>query len=452
MTLAAYEPRVPAHKIDVVASGPARRGRSAFNLASEFRFDTKALVSYAFSRWEPVIYDAMVVAAAIEHADRSHARPRLGWRRDFSVRIPVLEPARWQAAAVLDALTDAASFLTGDDWIFEFVQRTGDTPEPPQNGFQFNITTKAIIAYSDGMNSRAVAGLLSKKLGPELVRVRVGSKAGGRPDPRKPDPFTAVPYNVKASGETSARSRGFKFALISGIAAYLSDAPEIVLPESGQGIFGPALLSSSVQAYPDYRSHPLFTARMTLFLHAILNKKVRFEFPRIWSTKGETLEAYVAQTGSDDWRTTRSCWQSARQKFSRDGELIQCGVCAACMLRRLSVHAAGLSEDERIYACQNLSAETLEGSFQDHFRPRGSSLKEYAIAGAQHLDHMADLTLPAHRSALRRHAALTARALDVSAATVETKLMELFERHAVEWANFLKDKGERSFLRQWTRM
>jgi hypothetical protein len=122
MSVSAYEPRVPVHKIDVVASGSARRGRSAFDLSNEFRFDTKALVSYAFARWEPVIYDAMVVAGAIEHADRSHARPRLGWRRDFFIRIPVLEPARWQAPAVLNSLTDTASFLTGDGWNFEFVQ------------------------------------------------------------------------------------------------------------------------------------------------------------------------------------------------------------------------------------------------------------------------------------------------------------------------------------------
>ncbi|TIV10694.1 MAG: hypothetical protein E5W00_06550 [Mesorhizobium sp.] len=99
---------------------------------------------------------------------------------------------------------------------------------------------------------------------------------------------------MKASGETSARSRGFKFALISGIAAYLAGASEIVLPESGQGIFGPALVTSSAQAYPDFRSHPLFTMRMERVLAALLKRPVRFVFPRIWSTKGETLKAYAA--------------------------------------------------------------------------------------------------------------------------------------------------------------
>ncbi|MER8460727.1 7-cyano-7-deazaguanine synthase [Mesorhizobium sp. M0482] len=451
MTDAAYKARVPVHAIDVVASGRGRRARSTFDLGENFTCSTAALESYAFAQWEPVIYDAMIVAASVEYADRGFPRPKLGWRRDFTVRVPVLEPEQWMDCAVYDALQDAASFLTGDDWAFEFIQRDGETPHPPQDCLQFSITTDAVIAFSDGMDSRAVAGLTAQALGRKLVRVRIGSKAGGRPEPGEPLPFAAVPYNVSASGETSARSRGFKFALISGIAAYLAEASEIILPESGQGIFGPALVTSSAQAYPDYRSHPLFTKRMERFLTALLKRRIRFVFPRIWSTKGETLQAYASLSGSDDWRETRSCWQNARH-CSLNGELIQCGVCAACMLRRMSIHAAGLTDDDNAYACRDLHAETFEDSMQPGFRMRGRALREYAIAGAQHLDHLADLVLPLHRSVLRRHAVLVGPALDMSATVVETALAAVLERHAAEWNDFLQDKGARSFLRQWTRV
>jgi 7-cyano-7-deazaguanine synthase in queuosine biosynthesis len=450
MTVVAYRARVPTHFIDVVPSGRARRGRIAFDLGENFTCSTAALESYAFAQWEPVIYDAMVVAASIEYADRHFPRSKLGWRRDFTVRVPVLEPARWIDRAVYNALQDAASFLTGDDWAFEFVQRVGETPRPPQDCLQFNIATDAVIAFSDGMDSRAVAGLTSQALGRRLVRVRVGSKAGGRPEPGEALPFAAVPYNVKVAGETSARSRGFKFALISGIAAYLAEASEIILPESGQGIFGPALVTSSAQAYPDYRSHPLFTRRMERFLAALLKRPVRFLFPRIWSTKGETLRAYAALPGGDDWRETRSCWQNARH-CSLNGELLQCGVCAACMLRRMSIHAAGLTDDDSGYVCHDLGAETFEDSVQPGFRIRGRALREYAIAGTQHLDHMADLLLALHRPVVRRHAQLVAPALDMSAADVEAALADILGRHAAEWDGFLREKGARSFLKQWTR-
>lgn len=447
--LAAYKPRVPVHAIDVISSGRARRGRSPFDLGKNFTFSTSALESYAFARWEPVIYDAMVVAASIEYADRTFARPRLGWRRDYTLRIPVLEPARWADPEVYDALRDAACFLTGDDWSFEFVQRKGPTPQPSQDCLQFNIQTDAVIAFSDGMDSRAVAGLTAQSPGRTLVRVRVGAKAGGRPTRGQPVPFAAVPYAVKTSGEASARSRGFKFALISGIAAYLAEADEILLTESGQGAFGPALVTAA-HAYPDYRSHPLFTARMEKFLTVLLKRPVRFAFPRLWSTKSETLKAYTSLPGSDDWRDTRSCWRNARH-CSLKGQLMQCGVCAACMLRRMSIHAAGLEDKDDLYVCSNLRASSLEGAVQDGFRRMGPAFREYAIAGTQHLDHMADLVLPVNRPVLRRHAVLTAPALGLQAAEVENRVVTMFERHAAEWDGFLKIAGARSFLRQWTR-
>jgi len=36
---------------------------------------------YTFSRWEPVLYDAMVVAATVEFADKSVRRPRAAGAR-----------------------------------------------------------------------------------------------------------------------------------------------------------------------------------------------------------------------------------------------------------------------------------------------------------------------------------------------------------------------------------
>lgn len=116
MSVTAYEARVPVRAIDAIYSGQARRGRSSFDMAKHFEFSTTALESYAFALWEPVIYDAMVVAASVEYADRTFARPKLGWGRAFTVRIPVLEPKRWLDSAVYSALKDAVSFLTGDDW------------------------------------------------------------------------------------------------------------------------------------------------------------------------------------------------------------------------------------------------------------------------------------------------------------------------------------------------
>ena len=111
--------------------------------------------------------------------------------------------------------------------------------------------------------------------------------------------------------DATSRSRGFKFALISGIAAYLTDAEEVIVPESGQGAIGPALITVG-HAYPDYRNHPLFTKRMERFVRALLDKDIHFVFPRIWNTKGETLREYVAVSGENEWASTCSCWRNNR--------------------------------------------------------------------------------------------------------------------------------------------
>ena len=454
MTVSAYNARISEKAIDVVEAGRRpRKGRIAFDLGRDLEFSTDALRSYAFASWEPVIYDAMVLAAAIEFSDRVIKRPSRGWARRIAVRLPVHDPARWNDPAVSNSLHEALGFLTGDFWTVEFVKRSKAAPAPMQECLPFPRPTEAVIAYSDGMDSRAVAGLISKTLGEKLVRVRVGSKAAGKPvvDGRL-QPFAKVPYRFKTSmgnGETTARSRGFKFALISGLAAYLADAGEILIPESGQGAIGPALVTVS-HAYPDYRNHPLFTARMARFLKALLGKTVKFSFPRLWHTKGETLREFAALPEGDSWRDTKSCWRNSRWS-ALNGKLVQCGICAACMLRRMSVHAAGLHEESGIYICTDLSAPSLADAIHPDFTRNSPAFEEYAIAGTLHLDHMADMARDDARSAVRRHAVLTGMALGISAPTAEEKLVGMFERHAVEWNNFVNDLGARSFVKRWTR-
>jgi hypothetical protein len=138
------------------------------------------------------------------------------------------------------------------------------------------------------------------------VRIRLGSgQDEGKPLSRQRIEFTRTPYEispgVKPFVESSAWSRGFKFAVISGIAAFLSNAGKIIVPESGQGALGQSLITVG-QAGEDYRSHPLFARRMEIFIKAILGHTVRFEFPQIWNTKlrrsGNSWTSARTQVGS----------------------------------------------------------------------------------------------------------------------------------------------------------
>jgi 7-cyano-7-deazaguanine synthase in queuosine biosynthesis len=446
-------PSVAIHVAEAGVRTP--RGWLRCEIGRNVHFSTESLESYFFARWEPVAYDALLIAAAVEYADMTQKRAAYHWGREFRLRIPVHNPTRWSDPPVSDALDDVLSFLTGDRWNIVFYDRKHPEPSPQQSRLTLATSVDAVIPFSNGLDSRAVAGLFARKMGSKLVRVRLGSALrDGEALSGERQPFTAVPYKVmtvkEARRESTVRSRGFKFAIISAIAAYLADAGQIIVPESGQGALGPSLVTVG-QSYEDYRSHPLFTTRMEAFLLALFGHRVQYTFPQIWLTKGETLKQFVDECDDQSWSTTWSCWQQSRQ-VSVDGRKRQCGVCAACMLRRMSVHAAGLSERQDRYVWENLSAlkftQGAAKSFEAKKITRG--LHEYAIAGALHLDHLAALRRSkANENALDLMAFHLGPTLGLKKVDARVRLDRLLHQHATEWQGFVRSLGINSFVAQW---
>jgi hypothetical protein len=434
-----------------------RSSKSAIqcHIGQHVQFSTASLESYFFTRWEPVAYDSMLVAAAVEFADRTQRRPVYTWRRHFELRIPVHDLHLWKDPSVENALRDALEFLTGDIWCIEFYARRRTADRPHQGSLSLDQQVQAVIPFSNGLDSCAVAGLMERQMGSKLVRIRLGSilrEVKSLSHERKA--FTAIPYSVRRGErpfvESSDRSRGFKFALISGLAAYLANAGTIIVPESGQGALGPSLVTVG-QAYEDYRSHPLFARRMEIFLQVLLGYKVRYEFPHLWSTKAETLRKFVDEYGDSSWLRTKSCWQQNRH-VTVDKKWRQCGICAACMLRRMSVHAAGLQEPNEAYVWENLSANTFNTGAAASFEKKKitNAMREHAIAGTLHLDHLAGLLdTPANTSTLNLVSFQLSGALGLSEAEVRRKLDRLLRQHSREWQNFMSSLGQNSFLADW---
>lgn len=444
----------PALSLDVVASSEKRRkGAQTCVIGREIRFRTSALESFASKNWNNTVFDALVVAAAVEFCDRSLARKATVWGREFDLRVAVHDVGLWSDSKVYEPLISGLELLTGDRWNIDFVSRAVAAEAPRQIVMEFPRNAEAVIAYSDGMDSRAVAGLEKAKRGDQLVLVRlVGSDTRLTKAERAARPFTSVPYKVELgrdNAENSARSRGFKFAMIAAVGSFLVNAPVILVPESGQGSLGPALLPVG-QGYADYRNHPAFTAKMEQLCLGLFGRSVRYEFPRIWSTKGETLAAFAGLASDNEaWLDTRSCWQQARQ-VSVNGHRRQCGICAACILRRLSVHAAGLSEPDSNYVWENLAAPSFEGGAHPNFSNITQALRQYAIAGVLHFDHMAGLRLSSEYPLVKgRFVRGLAHGLREDSQVVADKLDQLLARHENEWSNFIESIGAQSFLNAW---
>ena len=455
-TAAGNAAELPIHRVDVVEpGGAARRGHIRCEIGENLQFDTAGLEAYCFANWDARVFDAFVLAAAIQFCDQTKIRPSARWGREIVLRVRVHDPAHWRSAAVSGALHRALEFLTGDRWHIEFVARTRSEIPPRQQNLRLPDGERVVIPFSDGLDSRAVGGLAEREHGQKLIRVRLGTRSLNGNRTKGNMPFASVPYRVRTgrlrSVETSARSRGFKFMLLSGIAAYLSQAWKVIVPESGQGALGPVLVPVG-QAYEDYRNHPLFTDRMEAFLSALFGHDIRYIYPRLWHTKAETLAAFAAECpDGTNWALTRSCWQRQR-RVSLSGKWRQCGICAACMLRRMSMYAVGGVEDRATYIWEDLSTVRYEDGAATGFKktkPQGA-FYEYAIAGTLHLDHLAWLQhSPANQVLLDQQVFQLSCSLGATEQETQRKLERLLTQHEREWKDFVGSLGPRSFVAQW---
>ena len=338
----------------------------------------------------------------MNYCDWGFKRSALCWTRAFELRIPVHEPQRWNDPAVSTTLHAVLRFLTGDSWTITFIARAKPYEPPPEQPLPMSANSRAVIAYSRGLDSFSVAGWFAAEHGDDtLIRVRVGRGDKTRP---KKVPFAAVPFRVRPpprkAHETSGRSRGFKFAAASGLAAYLSNVSELIVPESGSGALGPVLVGYN-RMYPDYRNHPRFFRLMEAFLSALLRKQLTFRLPRLQATKGESVLAYLDHAKVDranalkDVLRTHSCWQS-RHYVAIDGTKRQCGICASCMLRRLSMHVAGnpraardlqLGRPERSRSCGGRPRQIpgRDWHYADRSRDRGHAAPDASGPPARRL-------------------------------------------------------------------
>lgn len=421
-------------------------GATIAEIGKEIVFDPSIFDSYHYDGWQSVHHDLLVVCAAVEFADRRYARSGIQWSRRLFITVPVVELDLWQRPKVKPYLCDTLRHLTGDDWHFSFVQAGGSAAtNHRQRPLPFANRKEFAIAYSDGLDSRCVSGIYDKE--DIAVRVRISKRKDKIKQGERP--FDLMPFEVKLKARDSGvRSRGFKFAAITAIAGHISGVSKIIVPESGQGALGPVLLSLH-NIYADYRNYPTFFRKMECFIKVLFGYEVTYEQPRLWYTKGQTISVYLAQPGRrpEDLLETRSCWQK-RWSVHIDGKLRQCGLCAACLLRRMSMHAAHIDEPVDTYTFTDLRVAQYEDCIPRNNHVRSTEMIEYGSVGVRHLQQIADLAEQPDAT-LRPHVFEIARATGISELETSDNLRRLLVQHKEEWRDFVSAQGKRSFISNW---
>jgi hypothetical protein len=449
-----------------VLDGPTRRppGTRTCMLGRDLVIRPKVLSNFCVEVLSPRVEDLTVLAGAVAFADKAVTRrPSQGWGRDLEVVVPVHEPDFWRQPNVGEALVGALDLVTGDCWSFEFsgraARRKGEGVQAP---LRFGSGPAPIVLpYSGGLDSLAARGLLSaREPGTDLLAVKVGRRGGGGESPRGGHgagrwQLVSVPFRLsdlhvgRCFREPSYRARSFVFGTVAGIAAHLAGAQRIVVPESGQGALGPSLIPVGNEA-PYVGTHPRFTRKLATFLRVVLGTTLRFEHPRLWSTKGETLHKSSALGGAEGWARTVSCARNERNLRLGRGA-VHCGVCAACLLRRQSLLAAGLDERRDSYLWPDLAAPTLAEAAVPGARATTQDDEEHAACGALSMTHLADLA--GEGAGSRTVAEAAAELADLQGLEVpeaEMRLRRLIRAHHDEWQTFIARLGPGSFLAGWT--
>lgn len=114
------------------------------------------------------------------------------------------------------------------------------------------------------------------------------------------------------------------------------------------------------------------------------------------------------------------------------------------------MHAAGLTDNKETYVWEDLKAPSFEKGAAKNFTQITRALREYAIAGTLHLDHLAALrSSEPGRHAIDLCAFQLSKSRKLTEGAVKAKLDRLLAQHETEWRSFMKSLGERSFVASW---
>ena len=453
---------VPVARVTISASPEKSRRLPAFG--RDIVIKPEVLSDYCFRPLDARVDDLLHIAAAIAFADKTVARHMSkAWRRKIEMTIPLREPSFWEQPHIKHSLTDCLDLVTGDIWTMSFSGGRKPLVVNPQAPLQLKSESISAMPFSDGLDSLAAARLHAVDHPQDtLVLVTSGSKRdadrafrvkglNGRRH------RVAVPFQLPKSErfrhvEQTYRSRGFVFNVIVAAAAYLLEAKRIIVPESGQGSLGPAFTPIGNEA-PDLRMHPVFTHRLGLFLERVLGRTIRFEHPHLWQTKGQTLERLREASLEADWWETRSCARDQRHVRLDGYPRIQCGVCAACLLRRQSLRAARIDVRCETYLWPNLKASRLQDAGAKGARMARKNDIDQAYCAVLASEDLARFGASLGSSHGIGMASLEiAEALNKGIDETKQNIARLLEQHASEWNGFVAEQGAQSFVARWVEM
>jgi 7-cyano-7-deazaguanine synthase in queuosine biosynthesis len=313
---------------------------------------------------------ACYVYCADQFTRRDTARMRkmgAAWRRQFRFRIPVRDSTFWRRVDVRQALTEALSFLSEDDYHFNFVQsRASPSLEPylhfPSAGPPAGFIPDRVVLFSGGLDSLtgAVEALVKRKEKVVLVSHQSSRMVQSKQldliqelrARTKPSQLFYVGVHVSKGGaearDFTQRSRSFLFAALGCVVARLFGRSEISFFENGVVSLNLPISEHVIGARATRTTHPRVLANFGRLFCLLLEESVGVLNPYFWMTKADVVRRLDELGHADLIPKTFSCTRV--REATRTGS--HCGACSQCVDRRFAILAAGLEryEPAELYA------------------------------------------------------------------------------------------------------
>lgn len=418
-------------------------------------FETKHLHEYCYSVPTSLSHDIASLLGAVKLSDRSFPRSHSrGWGRSLKVELPVFELELWRRQSVNQSLLECLQYLTGDRWEFLFVKRRRKAASAGQaHLLSAPDGPRVFVPFSHGLDSFAQSELLaSRERSLEIVRVNINSNShpGTWKSLGRRGRIRAISISSRVDEphrtEPSFRTRPFIYDMMAAYGAAMSGAHRVLVPENDQGSLGGSLVPLGIEA-PHRSCHPGFTSRLARFVFTLTGRNVRFEHPALFLTKGQVLSCLVKiRPNSSEWLAAHpSCSYDARHAHD-NGRKVHCGVCGNCLLRRLSVHAAGVV-DHTPYRVVDIHAPTIESTFGNRVLPREfSAYSDVAKNSARGMQRLAELAQEPDAPRVWAEKDGIARYQERSILEIREDMFALLRQHHMEWTAFLHHCGESSWV------
>jgi 7-cyano-7-deazaguanine synthase in queuosine biosynthesis len=322
-----------------------------------FTLDIRRLARDLRHEISPRLCDLIEIAATVYAADLAFKRgENEDWVRSVSLLIPVRDPDLWRS--VEPQLCGLLYSLSHDNCVLEFCRRVepGESVRPSEAGVPGGFDCVALL--SGGIDSFAGAtALLATGRSPLFVAHRpqnavisaaqrhvcqcLGQRFGrhvrlivNRARPVRTEEGEGR-FPSPEARESSQRTRSLLYLSLGAAACEAAGVGQLVCAENGVLAINPPLSEARVGGNSTAGVRPRVLARFSDLLRA-MGLSVEVQNPFLYQTKGQLLRDVLRKHFSArQIQGAVSCWMAGRA--SRP-----CGGCVPCLVRAVSMHAAGL--------------------------------------------------------------------------------------------------------------